>query len=46
MVNGSSRNNAAAVKANPGAMDDGTLLGWNPDALVGKAKVYLVTLFS
>ncbi len=31
MVNGSSRNNAAAVKAAPGAMDDGTLLGWNPD---------------
>ena len=31
MVNGSSRNNAAAVKAAPGVMDDGTLLGWNPD---------------
>ncbi len=31
MVNGSTRNNAAAVKAAPGAMDDGVLLGWNPD---------------
>jgi len=32
MVNGSTRNNAAAVKVNAGMSDDGTLLGWNPDA--------------
>lgn len=31
MVNGSTRNNAAAVKGAPGAMDDGSLLGWHPD---------------
>ncbi len=31
MVNGSSRSNAAAVKAAPGAIDDGSLLGWNPN---------------
>lgn len=31
MVNGSTRNNAAALTHAPGAMDDGTLLGWNPD---------------
>lgn len=30
-VNGSTRNSAAAVKGAPGAIDDGQLLGWNPD---------------
>ncbi|MEZ5421320.1 MAG: hypothetical protein R2708_28825, partial [Vicinamibacterales bacterium] len=30
-VDGSTRNSAAAVRAAPGAMDDGQLLGWNPD---------------
>lgn len=31
MVSGSTRHNAAAVTAAPGAMNHGTLLGWNPD---------------
>ncbi|MEZ5418615.1 MAG: fibronectin type III domain-containing protein [Vicinamibacterales bacterium] len=31
MVDGSTRNNAAAVMHAPGGIDDGTLLGWNPD---------------
>jgi hypothetical protein len=31
MVNSSSRANAAAVKGAPGAVDDGQLMGWNPN---------------
>ena len=31
MVSGSTRHNAAAVKAAPGLPDDGALQGWNPD---------------
>jgi hypothetical protein len=31
MVSGSTRNNAAAAKGVPGAVDDGQLLGWNPN---------------
>lgn len=31
MVSGATRNNAAAVKHAPGAIDDGALLGWHPD---------------
>ena len=31
MVSGTTRNNAAAVKHAPGAVDDGALLGWHPD---------------
>lgn len=31
MVAGTTRNNAAAVKHAPGAVDDGALLGWHPD---------------
>jgi hypothetical protein len=32
MVNGSTRNNAAAVRVNAGMVDDGQLQAWNPDA--------------
>lgn len=32
MVNGSTRNNAAAVRVNPGMPDDGQLQAWHPDA--------------
>jgi hypothetical protein len=31
LVNGSTRNNAAAVRANAGMPDDGTVVGWHPD---------------